>query len=862
VIQHRNNANTLHLKMNTISRAIASSRRHLLVAAGYQDHTSRCALLRPAGVRRRSNDCRNASFVGDAVGGTSTSSSSTSVALAWGAVIASAPLLGWNENMNLGYNFDNVNVYCRSRHSIRSITSTSDRFPARFCQCETNNSKSSFRKGGVSDNGNDSGGFNDVHDSKSTQDCLTKTATTFFDMAQQWASDYSRETSNDGKKSSTIEASNCRQKIQPTTSSNFQTAEAALLSAMGITGWDANRSEYSQNVGDQKNESDEMNAQPDETNVLQRMLVGFDEFKHYLPNMSSTMVNHERSDNEVDDQSKSNIFAEFLSLAKNVSVFATAKSSNSSSISPSIEELIQQAQRIVTNHVSTSSSQQQSDSSGFLPQEILYFQQNAVAIQRAFESAFGNTQYFADINAVKDIFRSVNWFAALHYFLEYEDSIKTPSWKRRMHRYQRDVEVAKVEELNEALILSELSYADSVDDIRTGLEKLYHGEKATEDERQKVRNKPQWELLFCDLESRPNQPSHFLAIQKNASPYDDILHVLMVVRGTKTMSDLITDAMMEAADYEYVHPGSYDDANNPNILCGKAHGGMQESGKYLVDRHQKLLSTLLQLSKKRKLEITLVGHSLGAGAATIAAMEWNSKQFLFEQGNKVTNDITQISKIAGRSINDVQVSAHVIGFGCPALLSQPLSQATKGFVTTVIADADFIPRMSGATLVNLLLDVKDFDYQKQAERDVEQALREVKNRFSIPSFRSKLSFDMSEDDIQSVMGYVRRGLEKVTPMVPAPNVAEPTTVGVDRHYSKTAPILYPPGECIHFYRDGSGISGTYVNCDFFNEVWSFLYSSSIVFIGYIAIIYTLLTFHYHAGYHFRLMFLGRWWMII
>ncbi len=819
--------------MNAISRAI-------------QDHTSRRALRR-AGVRRRSKDCRNVAFVGGAVCGTSTSSPSTSITffdcLAWGAVIAATPLLGRNENMNVGCYFDN-DVYRRSRHSIRSISSSSDRFPPRFCQCETNNSKSSTSKGSDSANGNNIGGLNDVHVSKSTQACATKTATTFFDMAQQWASDYSRGTSDYGKKSSTIESNNRSQQIQPP-SSKGKTAEAALLSAMGITGWNANRSDYSQTVGGQENDSDVKNAKQDETNVLQRMLVGFDEFKHYLPNMPSTMMNHERSNNDkttqkieaVDDQSKSNIFAEFLSLAKNASLFATAKSSNTSSTSPSIGELIQQAQRIVTNHVSTSSSQQQSESSGFLPQEVLYFQKNAVAIQCAFESAFGNTQYFADINAVKDIFRSVNWFAALHYFLEYEETIKTFSWKRRMHRYQRDVEVAKVEELNNALILSELSYADSVDDIRTGLEKLYHGEEATEDERQTIRNMPQWELLFCDLESRPNQPGHFLAIQKNASPYDDILHVLLVVRGTKTMSDLITDAMMEAVDYEYVHPGLYDDTNNPSILHGKAHGGMQESGKYLVDRHQKLLSTLLQLSKKRKLEITLVGHSLGAGAATIAAMEWNSKQFLFEQGNNVPNGITQISEIAGRSTNDVQVSAHVIGFGCPALLSQPLSQATKGFVTTVIADADFIPRMSGATLVNLLLDVKDFDYQKQAERDVEQALREVQNRFSIPSFGSNLSINISEDDIQSLMGYVRRGLEKVPPTASAPNVTEPTTDCIDRHDSKKVPILFPPGECIHFYRDGSGISGTYVNCDFFNEVRPFLYHSSIVFDGYNATYY-------------------------
>ena len=52
-----------------------------------------------------------------------------------------------------------------------------------------------------------------------------------------------------------------------------------------------------------------------------------------------------------------------------------------------------------------------------------------------------------------------------------------------------------------------------------------------------------------------------MAIQKNASSYDDTLHVLLVVRGTKSMSDLITDAMTEASGYEYTLP-SPDDINN------------------------------------------------------------------------------------------------------------------------------------------------------------------------------------------------------------------------------------------------------------------------------------------------------------
>ena len=181
---------------------------------------------------------------------------------------------------------------------------------------------------------------------------------------------------------------------------------------------------------------------------------------------------------------------------------------------------------------------------------------------------------------------------------------------------------------------------------------------------------------------------------------------------------------------------------------------------------------------------------------------------------------------------DLPISAHMIGFGCPALLSRPLSLATKDYVTTVIADADFIPRMSGATLVNLLLDLKSFDYQRQAERDVEHALREMKSRFSgssdlAPGAKSTSTFalNINEEDIQSVMGYVHRGLETVTGASADESSKEQaqkrqTEQGRegDASKKKMEPVLFPPGKCVHFWRDSSGISGTYVPCTFFNEV--------------------------------------------
>ena len=93
---------------------------------------------------------------------------------------------------------------------------------------------------------------------------------------------------------------------------------------------------------------------------------------------------------------------------------------------------------------------------------------------------------------------------------------------------------------------------------------------------------------------------------------------------------------------------------------GKAHSFIVNSGKFIVEKHTHMLQEILRNSGKSKLKLTLVGHSLGAGAASIAGME-------FQDNEKF----------------DVQV----VGFGCPALVSQEL--ATKADYITVSASCSF-----------------------------------------------------------------------------------------------------------------------------------------------------------------------------
>ena len=130
---------------------------------------------------------------------------------------------------------------------------------------------------------------------------------------------------------------------------------------------------------------------------------------------------------------------------------------------------------------------------------------------------------------------------------------------------------------------------------------------------------------------------------------DTELTVAIVVRGTKHLSDAIADALLEPVAYR----------------GGFVHGGILESGKNLATKYAPKLKEILGASGRDKIRLTLVGHSLGAAAASIAAMELK--------------------------VHEDWMTVEALGFGCPSLLSKELSESTKDYITTVVADADVVP---------------------------------------------------------------------------------------------------------------------------------------------------------------------------
>lgn len=326
---------------------------------------------------------------------------------------------------------------------------------------------------------------------------------------------------------------------------------------------------------------------------------------------------------------------------------------------------------------------------------------------------------------------------ALWYYLEYEDERKNPSWKRRMHRFLPPVKTENLETLNTILNLSRLSYRDTVDEVREGLEGSAY------------------ELIYVDLVSEPGQPAHYVAVKRGQLSSSSELSVLMGIRGTKTAADAITDLLCESVDYR----------------GGKSHAFMLNSARYLVEKHTPMLEDLLMQAGKSKIKLTLTGHSLGAGIAAIAGIEFND--------------------------ND-KFDAKVIGYGSPPSVSRELAEESS-FITSVVNDADIVPRLSGVTVVNLLLDIMAFNWLEYAKRDVEHALSELMRR-QPTLFTSALTKKIS-NAIDSLL-----------------EAHLASTISGRGDAERLEPELFPPGRCIHFYRDGTTLSGTYVPNDFFSEV--------------------------------------------
>jgi hypothetical protein len=403
------------------------------------------------------------------------------------------------------------------------------------------------------------------------------------------------------------------------------------------------------------------------------------------------------------------------------------------------------------------------------------------SIQKILE-LYGNSTD-AVLRQLKDTFHvvSLDRFDPLQvfYYMQHEEQVKNAVWKRQQHRYLPRLKTSVAIQLADGLYLSHLSYVDTVSDVKEGLAAFKNNA---------------WKLLFATTDSQPYQPAHFVAIHRelaplqhhhhhqrvhggkhwgNTNPFENKqnseqshkdLHVTVVVRGTKGLGDFFSNGLLSLTDY----------------MGGKAHDGILKSACWLVNQTVPRLQQLLQQTGRQKVQLWLVGHSLGAGAAALAALEFNAHHADW-------------------------VQAHSLGFGTPALVTPNVSIAAKHVVRTVINDADVVPRMSGGKLVKAWMAIVAHNWTDQAEADMEQLMGVWKaNNYLLP-FENLLS----QQAVQNFQDWLKDAL--INPKI----IETTTTTSIVDDKEKD---LIPPGTCIHLYRDGVSWQGADTPCSFFSEL--------------------------------------------
>lgn len=350
------------------------------------------------------------------------------------------------------------------------------------------------------------------------------------------------------------------------------------------------------------------------------------------------------------------------------------------------------------------------------------------------------------------------------YFMDHEEIVKNPVWKRRVHRHYRALTADEAEALYPALFVSYLSYTTSCNEV------FKFGQQFGRDE---------WALRNCTMESQPHNPAHFVAVRKifekpSLGPLEflnapiralgnfDSLEVALVIRGTKTVGDMLTDAVLKPAEYR----------------GGKAHDGILRAALRVVETYRDDLKALLEASGRKKMKLWLTGHSLGAGTASLAAIEFI----------ECCSDWMDVE---------------AVGFGTPALLSHELSYKYRDSITTVVTDADCVPRMSGTTLVNAWHRITLHDFS-------EDLLFEFDHLATV--LRSQLV--IGQNVAEGLLSDLREWIVKTIEETLRPKIA----AAKQSMMPEQEPDLIPPGNCIHLYRDGTAWEGAYVNCTFFQAL--------------------------------------------
>jgi hypothetical protein len=265
------------------------------------------------------------------------------------------------------------------------------------------------------------------------------------------------------------------------------------------------------------------------------------------------------------------------------------------------------------------------------------------------------------------------------------------------------------------------------------------------EELQRTPNLKMQNVIAFDKTQQTMRPAYFICVDEETES------VLVIFRGTKSFSDLITDLHCSSIRHKY----------------GYCHKGMLIAAQWFYNNRfiKQILHRTLELYPDYKLR--LLGHSLGGGTAAILSTLWREQEF---------------------------PTVKSYAFACPPILSNFLAGECADYVTSFVNGDDFVVRLSMTAIEELRKDVSEYPWKEEMMRDIQNTAI-VKFASGVKSYASGI-FSRGVGLVKAGASYAYGTVETVPTSI---NGEQLVQINAVPSAPESSPVRLPPAPVEEMY---------------------------------------------------------------